>query len=261
MLTIKETGRKRARNPAQAGSYLFAVVAADSVAPYDFAGIDDHPVTAVLEGQLAAVVCSIEGARIRPERRHLVAHQGVLKQLVARTTPLPLAFGTLAESPSAIRRFLRRNQRAFVEELERLGGKVEMGVRVTWDVPNIFEYFVNTHAVLREARDRVLGGNRQPSHEEKIELGRLFDRLLGEDRASYTDDVVRQLASVCSELKANPCRDERELINLACLVPRDGLKQFEDAVFQAARMFDNNFAFDYNGPWAPHNFVEADLAP
>jgi hypothetical protein len=30
-------------------------------------------------------------------------------------------------------------------------------------------------------------------------------------------------------------------------------------VFAAAKLFDNNFTFDYSGPWAPHNFVELEL--
>ena len=42
-----------------------------------------------------------------------------------------------------------------------------MGLRVTWDVPNIFEYFVNTHAELRAARDRLLSNGRGPLTKEK----------------------------------------------------------------------------------------------
>jgi len=38
---------------------------------------------------------------------------------------------------------------------------------------------------------------------------------------------------------------------------RAALAEFESSVFEAAKQFDNNFAFDFNGPWAPHNFVEA----
>jgi hypothetical protein len=48
-------------------------------------------------------------------------------------------------------------------------------------------------------------------------------------------------------------------MNLACLVNRADLERFEQAVLQAARPFDNNYAFDFNGPWAPHNFVEMDI--
>ncbi|MFH1596354.1 MAG: GvpL/GvpF family gas vesicle protein, partial [Pseudomonadota bacterium] len=63
------------------------------------------------------------------------------------------------------------------------------------------------------------------------------------------------------EIKRNKCRNESEVMSLACLVGRQAGAQaaFEEGVFAAAKLFDNNFAFDYNGPWAPHNFVELDL--
>jgi hypothetical protein len=48
-------------------------------------------------------------------------------------------------------------------------------------------------------------------------------------------------------------------MNLACLVARDRQEDFAGAVFQAAQLFDNDFAFDYNGPWAPHNFVDVEV--
>ncbi len=50
-------------------------------------------------------------------------------------------------------------------------------------------------------------------------------------------------------------------MNLACLVERGKQERFAEAVLQAAQMFDNNFAFDYNGPWTPHNFVSVALQP
>jgi hypothetical protein len=28
---------------------------------------------------------------------------------------------------------------------------------------------------------------------------------------------------------------------------------------QAAQPFDDSYAMDFNGPWAPHNFVELDI--
>jgi hypothetical protein len=237
--------------------YLFAIVYAADVRPCACPGMDGKEIRTVAQGRLAAVVSGISGPKIRPERRYLARHQEVLKQLLACTTPLPLSFGMLADDEEAIRKILQRHQRLFLEQLQRVAGKVEMGLRVTWDVPNIFEYFVNTNAQLRAARDRLLGGNRQPAQEEKIELGRMFDRLLSEDRESHTEQVERSLTGACFEMRVGKCRNEREVMNLACLVGRDQQDSFGNAVFQAAKMFDNNFAFDYNGPWAPHNFVEA----
>jgi hypothetical protein len=48
-------------------------------------------------------------------------------------------------------------------------------------------------------------------------------------------------------------------MNLACLVDRDRMKDFEAGVVEAARGFDHHFSFDFNGPWPPHNFVEIEL--
>jgi len=53
---------------------------------------------------------------------------------------------------------------------------------VVWDVPNIFEYFVDAHPDLKEARDRLFGGASQPSQNDRIELGRMFERLREADR-------------------------------------------------------------------------------
>ena len=79
----------------------------------------------------------------------------------------------------------------------------------------------------------------------------MFDRLLSEDRESYAERVERLLTPACAEFKANKCRSEQEVMNLACLIDRTGQERFAGAVFEAAKVFDNNFAFDYSGPWAP----------
>jgi hypothetical protein len=253
---LKHSHRQAAARPR---TYVYAVIADTRGRTYGDFGIEGNSVYSIPAGRVAAVVSTVRMERMRPERFHLAAHQEVLKKLMAEATPLPMSFGILADSPQAVRNMLFRNQPALLEQLRRVAGKVEMGVRVTWDVPNIFEYFVNTHPELRQARDRFLGGPREPTQEDKIELGRMFDRLLNEDRETHSDKVETILAPHCAEIEPMKCRTEREVMNLACLVERSMRPQFESSVFAAAQQFDNNFAFDYNGPWAPHNFVEIDL--
>ena len=259
-VAVSDSPVKEPAVPAARGrNYLYAIVAGDQPRSYSSLGIDGNDVCTITEGRVAAVVSGLTGTKIRPQRAHLAAHQAVLKCLMADTTPLPMAFGTIAASPEAIRRILVRHRRAFEEQLRRVAGKVEMGLRVAWDVPNIFEYFVNTHAELRLARDRLVGARHQFTQEEKIELGRMFDRLLNDDREDHTRKVKHVLGPVCVEFKSSQCRNEQEVMNVACLVRRDGQEQFSAGVFAAAKLFDNNFTFDFSGPWAPHNFVDLEL--
>lgn len=246
---------------AKSGRYIYAVVPGPGAQVYAFKGMEGKPVYTITKGKVAAVVSDVPNDKIRPERRHLAAQQAVLKGLMQETLAvLPMSFGIIAEGPKAVQEILTRNHNTLATQLQRVAGKVEMGLRVAWDVPNIFEYFVNTHPELRAARDRFFGRNRVPTQEDKIEVGRLFDRVLQEDREEHTERVEEILSPCCFEIKRNSPRNERDVMNLACLVGREVVdKDFEAAIFEAARGFDNNFAFDFNGPWAPHNFVDLEL--
>ncbi len=242
------------------GHYLYAIADAVEIPPvYGNIGINGAPVYVITQGALAAVVSDITEKRIRPERKNLAAHNAVVKRLMEESTVLPVAFGTIAASNKALLNILKHNHATFTEQLDLVRGKVELGLRVVLDVPNIFEYMVSRHADLTELRDSMLGKQHGLSQSDKIEMGRLFDHLLTQDRELHTDTVVEVLESRCVDIKQNPTREEKEVMHLACLVDRDAQKSFEDGVFEAANRFDNNFSFDFNGPWAPHHFVNVAL--
>jgi hypothetical protein len=251
--------RKPARAGQRVGRYLYAVIDTGEEKECGTSGIDGGRVYTIGNGQVAAVVSDLPEGKIRPERRKLAAHHEVLKRLMASHTVLPMAFGIVADGAEAIRKILSGNRAEFAAGLRRVAGKVEMGVRVVWDVPNIFEFFVNTHAELRLLRDRLFRGSREPTQEEKLEVGRLFDRTLVHERQALTERVVGVLGPLCFEVKENKPRNEQDVMNLACLIGRDAQKEFEGGIFEAARFFDNHYAFDFNGPWPPHNFVEVTL--
>lgn len=251
-------GRGPKSPPHPEAQYLYGIIPAQPELRIA-AGLENSEVRAVTHGKVSAVVSALSTGKVRPERRNLAAHQQVLNQLMQQEALLPVSFGTATASAAGVRKFLARNEKMLAEQLARVRGRVEMGLRVTWVVPNIFEYFVDRHSDLRQARDELFGAQHEATQEEKLGLGRLFERLLEEDREAHTSHIEEALEPLCSELKRGPCRQEREVANLACLVARPALTEFEDAVFAAARHFDNSFAFDYNGPWPPYHFVELEV--
>ena len=243
----------------KSGKYLYAVMAGSEERNYGPIGVEGSHVYTVPVGGVAAIVSDLGNGKIRPERRNLAAHRDVLNRLMRDSTVLPISFGVIGDSRQAIQNILAMNKESLTFQLHRLANKVEMGLHVTWDVPNIFEYFVLTHPELRAARDRIMGARGEPAHDEKLQLGHLFERVLNEDREVFMGKVEECLSAHCSEIKRNPCRDLLEVMNLACLINRGEQGAFQAGVLQAASLFDNDFCFDYNGPWAPHNFVDVDL--
>jgi hypothetical protein len=241
--------------------YLYAVIEGTASQQYGKLGINDENVYAISSSTISAIVSAVPAnKKIRPERRNLKMHKEILQRLMQDTTPLPMAFGIIAEDHKAVEDILLNNQEILLKQLARVKNKMEMGLRVTLNVPNVFEYYVNTHSELRAVRDRCFGTNREPSPESKIELGRMFDAMLNEDRETFTEQIEDAMAPYCVEIKQKKCRNESEIANLIFLIGRDKESEFEKGILKAAAQFDDNFSFDYNGPWAPHNFVEVNLA-
>lgn len=190
------------------GRYLYAIVNGPvNPDPLGFDGIDGSAVYAMRDGRIAAIVSDLPDRKVRPERRRLAAHHDVMRRLMTDRTVLPMAFGLIADGPESVHRILRLNHEAFEEQLGRLQHKVEMGLRVTWDVPNIFEYIVGAHPELAAYRDQIFRGGREPSQDEKIELGRAFDRLLSADREACIDRVHHAMDSRCDAITVNKPRN------------------------------------------------------
>jgi len=253
------------QGPARSMSarYLYAIITdaavGDVLAGLGETGIGDTKVETLAADGIAAVVSAYQGASVRPQRTNLAAHQRVLSTLLAVTTPLPISFGTLAEDAQAIHTALRHSHADLMEALERVRGKVEMGLNVRWDLANIFEYFVDRHPPLKALRDTLYAGDREPPRDRKIELGRLFSQLLEEDRERYTVQVEAVLQGCCAEIRRGEPRKEAEIMRLSCLVGCTDQAAFEAAVFKAAQVFDDHHAFDFNGPWAPYSFVDVSI--
>jgi hypothetical protein len=241
------------------GTYVYAVVRSDHAVEYGSVGLDGAEVVRIGDADMAALTSTIIRTKVRPERRHLAAHNAVLRRALSERAVLPMQFGLIAESAEGVREMLAKNRQILQEQLDHVDGKVEMGLRVRYDVPNVFEYFLNRNPELREARD-AMGDFRQPRHADMIALGQLFDRLLSAERERHTEQVSSVLERHGIEVKQSPPRAESELMNLACLMARDRQAGFEDIVSEAATDFDNNYLFDISGPWAPHHFVELVLA-
>lgn len=243
------------------GAYLYAIVPGSEEKNLGPVGLFEGEVHTVTLDGLAAVVSDLPSVdRLRPERRHLAAHQDVLSRLVEESdVVLPVSFGTVADSNESIKNMLSRYSDNLKEQMSRVEGKMEVEVHVIWDVPNVFEHMVKMHPELREARDRVFDQKHEPTRDEKIELGQLFERILNEDREALTRKMEEALGPHCSGIKRNKCRNEQEVMRLSCLIPKDGREEFEDVINKAAELFEDYFTIEHSGPYPAYNFIDVRL--
>jgi hypothetical protein len=243
----------------EAGLYLYGIIDAHDGLDVSTRGIDGGSIETVEADGIAAVVTRVSRSKIRPQRSNLAAHNNLLRSLVEHQGVIPCAFGTIASSEEQLRNVLHTNHDKLQGLLTRLRGKVEMSLSVYWNTSNIFEFFVGMNQELKQMRDRVFRPGREPSLEERLELGRTFEALLKQCRERHTQQVIDTLSPYCAEVQAVDPGQEQMIMKLVCLVRKGQEGRFEEGVQEAARKFDDHYNFKFSGPWAPFDFVDVTL--
>ena len=241
------------------GIYIYAIGHSGDGALPVLEGILGQPVYRLASGALGAIVSECALDIVRAERKHLAASQRVLSTLNKEFDLLPMAFGTVAQSADALIDFLDEYSEMLGARLRDIAGTVEMSVRLSLDVPDAIAYLVQSTPELKIARDRLFGRHRAPSHGERMRLGQLCDEALRRYRDTKTAQMLTLLGPSCAEIRTLPVGLEKQIANLAMLVPRDAVERFEAAVNDLAAQLPDEFAFTMGGPWPPHNFVQLEL--
>lgn len=228
----------------------------------EFRGEPARVYTLLVDG-VAAVVSRYEmgeGTRVLPLRKNLAPHHQVLRAVMATTTIVPMAFGHVAAGEREVLALLRRRRGAIEDQLARVDGKVEMSLKVKWDVDNIFDYFVKADSELKAERDRLFGRSGPPNRSEMLALGQLFERSLERQREEQIEKVKAGFLPAWREVSELPARDELTVANLAFLVPRATVADFERRVYQIAAGFPAEYIFAVGGPLPPFSFVNLNLS-
>ena len=238
--------------------YVYGVVPAD-VDPASFAGtegVGSGHVELVSSGGLAAIVGRVpleefgeEPLRRNLERRDWLeatarAHDGVLAEALGRAPLVPLRFGTVYRSEEGVREMLAERATELGEAIERLRGRVELGVKAFLLEPDEAGAPPSSgrEYLLRKKEARATARSAQTEAFESV-------RALHEHLASLADDS-RVNPPQQRELSG---RDETMLLNGAYLVGVAQQPAFSAAVDEHR---DERLELVVTGPWPPYNFVD-----
>jgi hypothetical protein len=241
-----------------AGSYLYGFTDRHFQAGSELRGLADAPVQSVTYRDVSAIVSRHPVQRLAPSRRNLEPHHRIVRHISSVATLVPAAFGHISETDADLLAVLQGNYDEIRQEITRLDRKCEMGVKLSWSVDNIFLYFVHRDRELRAMRDRAFL-HREPTMPEKLAIGERFGELLTRDRERCANALVNALGGVAREVAPVAPRADKTVCEMAVLVDRTAISEFEAAVGRAAAAFDQNFTLEYSGPWPAYSFVHLRL--
>jgi hypothetical protein len=190
-------------------------------------------------------------------------HEQVLEALMEARAVLPVRFGTLLASRRELEEMLRQSYRAFVEDIARLRGHVEIGVRFLV-VPGPEAARPPAQTLPGGCWASRLSAAGQPLQADAPGTAYLQTRLACEHRRRQQRrgalEMVREtcqaLAAHASASKIDDGAGDARALSAAFLVHGDSLPFFRHQVARLAEAHPE-LALLCTGPWPAYSFVSA----
>lgn len=213
--------------------YVYGITRA-SAGPPDCRGLGDQPLGLLELGELGAICSPHEGREAFEGVEALWRHDRVLELAIQRAPALPVRFGTTFANRREALAALGPRAGSFQRQLRRLGGCVELAVRL--------------EVTSQDAQSAPDG---RSYLEAKLSRRRVLS--LAADRA----------LPALEELALDSCRlqttTDAACVKASYLVRRDDVEGFVEAVRSVAPP-DDTVRLSCTGPWAPYSFVNTEPA-
>lgn len=185
-----------------------------------------------------------EAAEGPPTVERLKEHDAVVRSALRSATPLPVRYGTALADEERARELLRERRQEYLAALERVAGRVEVGIRVGWEPPPAPEE--RAPAGGEEGPGRAYLERRRREREAEESRRRAAEELLDRVEGFFTDLELSTRRRVLPEPGIAG--------TLAHLVHRRDLRHYTERLNRA-----RNEVFPVSlrpsGPWAPYSFV------
>ena len=245
----------------QEGRYVYGIIEARDPLSFGKIGIGGtgELVYSVQHGDIAAVVSKTSVFIFDPTRENALAHEHVIETVMKTNTIIPMSFGTVFRTDEDIREVLKSIYMSLKDVLKQMEGKVEFGLKVTWDRDQVIDELKREHDEIHRFHQEITRKHLQSTYLARMQLGRMIDKALAERSAQYVREIYDALRSVCVASRDNKPIGDKMIMNAAFLIQRDNENEFDSAVNKVAKKFGDRLNFKYTGPWPPYNFVNIRL--
>lgn len=190
---------------------------------------------------LAAAVSRVEETSSAPSIASLLDYEKVIEAIHARQAVIPLRYGCLMESKSAIKLLLENHSQEYRELLGRLSGMTEMGIRILWP----------------ERPDSL--SDSPPSSPGSRYLASLRSRYgsagsLAPEEAQLADRIAGQLTGLYTQQHREvSASGQGRLLSLYYLTPKTAVERLRNLALEICPPGGAKLLL--SGPWPPYNFV------
>ncbi|MBU0703233.1 MAG: GvpL/GvpF family gas vesicle protein [Chloroflexi bacterium] len=226
--------------------YLYAITDRPEAPMPAEPGLESVSLLNISHQDIAAVVSPLSTTEVLPAEDNLWRHEAVVEALMVGRAVLPVRFGTVLASEAAAQAVLVTHYADFTASLDRVRGRVELGLRVLWD---------DDRPPTTNSAQRSSSSSGRSYLLARLEEERQV-RVWRQQAEALAAELHTPLAQLAAESIQQTLITPRLLLTAAYLVERDRVTAFQrevgglNAAYPALRLL-------CTGPWPPYSFVTA----
>jgi hypothetical protein len=188
-------------------------------------------------------------------RSWLAAYQETNIDIFRHFIMLPLRFGIMADRKEEIEDFLSVSYIHLKWALDRLRGKAEFAVQLSWNLNAVLQE-IGHHKRLKSKLELFRGmGDFSHSQRSKMSMGRLLFQAADKKKKEIVESVHRKLIAVSLDSAEGRSGDESVIMNRSYLIEKAAEASFDEAMAELGRENESYLSFRYVGPIPPYSFA------
>ena len=242
---------------AKRGVYIYCIVRSGerhSFGPIGMGGNGDE-VYALLFRDIGAVVSWAPLKKYPVARENLIPHERVIEEVMRTHTVLPVRFATIAGSEDKVRKILEKEHDRFIEMLNHMEGKKELGLKALFKDDLIYKAILEKYDDIEALKEKLVGLPAEKTHYQRMEIGRMVEAALEREREIHKQGILEALSPLALEVKTNKTYGEQMIVNAAFLVDGPMEDAFDKKVQELSDSYGEKVRFKYVGLLPPFNFV------
>src|SRR5215470_19208749 len=238
---VKVTEMPSRRDDAAAGGgrYVYGIIQSDQQAGFGKIGIGGagDSVYTIQYRDIAAVVSNTSVFIFDPTRENALAHEHVVETVMRTHTIIPMSFGTVFRTDDDIYQVLKSIYPSLKDVLNQMEGKLEFGLKVTWERDQIIEELQREDEEIHRFHQEITRKHLQSTYFARMQLGRMIEKSLSERAGEYVREIYTALRQYCVASKDNKPIGDKMILNAAFLIERDKESEFDQAINDIAEKF------------------------
>jgi len=231
--------------------YIYGVIDSNGRPDDPMIGLEGALVCNLPYRDLGVVTSDLDARIPHITKEHVLGHERVVERLMVNFTVLPFRFPTIFDKKEDVLAMMNDHYDDFRDNLGRLRGKAEFGIKVIWPGDKI--------------RTRMAPGENSAPMPAPASPARSFLKKKFEEHQiekKIEDEADKHIALVdgffnkfAAEKKLEKLKTENLLLNALYLVEKEKQGDFRQA-FEQLRSSPGELKYLFSGPWPPYNFIK-----